>query len=139
MEHGISIENSFIQGEYTFPREDEEGYCIFKDKKTGTCVVHPVKPETCVAGPITFDIEVKTGKIEWYLKTEEICPLAGKLYKNKGMLEKHLTSAKKEIRRLVCELDSKALKTILKREESETFKIDEDDLEKDILSKLIGS
>jgi len=132
------IENSFVQATYTFPREDVEGYCIFYDKETRKCIVHSVKPETCVAGPITFDINMSTRKIEWYLKKEEICPLAGILYKNRDALLKHLESAKKEIFRLVRELDSEALRAILKIEESETFKIDEEDVTDDILNKLIN-
>ena len=135
----IPVENPFVRTAYTFPREDAEGYCVFCDKKTRKCLIHPVKPETCVAGPITFDINMPNRKIEWYLKKEEICPLAGVLYKNKGTLQKHLKSAKKEIFRLVSELDSEALKAILKIEEPETFKIDEDNAGKDILGKLTGS
>jgi len=132
----ISIGNPFVQAEYVFPKEDAEGYCIFYDRKTGECLIHSVKPETCVAGPITFDINIKTQKIEWYLKMEEICPLAGVLYKNKDVLKKHLELAKREILVLVSELDSEALKAILKIEEPEAFKIGEDNIGKNILSKL---
>jgi hypothetical protein len=89
-----------------------------------------------VAGPITFDINVHNRKIEWHLKKETICPLAGKLYRNGGILKRHVESAKKEILRLVYELDSEALKAILKIEEPETFKISEDDIETVILEKL---
>ncbi|MEM3578164.1 MAG: YkgJ family cysteine cluster protein [Candidatus Bathyarchaeia archaeon] len=133
---GLSVENLFEQSAYTFPKEDAEGYCIFYDKKTRRCKVHPVKPETCVAGPITFDVNAKTGMVEWYLKMEKICPLAGAMYKNKEVLEKHLKSAKREIRRLLRELDANALRTILKIEEPETFKIGEEKAEKEILHKL---
>ncbi|MEM2995333.1 MAG: YkgJ family cysteine cluster protein [Candidatus Bathyarchaeia archaeon] len=132
----IFIENPFTKTAYTFPREDAEGYCIFYDKKTKKCQIHIVKPETCVAGPITFDINMQTRKIEWYLKMEKICPLAGILHKNGEMLKKHLESAKKEITRLVRELNPEALKAILKIEEPETFKIDEDTIEDTILNKL---
>ncbi|MEM2954301.1 MAG: YkgJ family cysteine cluster protein [Candidatus Bathyarchaeia archaeon] len=127
-ENGISIPNPFMQADYVFPREDEEGYCVFHEKETKKCIIHPVKPETCVAGPITFDVNPKTGKIEWYLKMEKICPLAGKLYRNTKMLETHLKSAKKEILRLIRQLDAKALNAILKIEEPETFKIDETEI-----------
>jgi Fe-S-cluster containining protein len=133
---GISIENPFAKTAYTFPREDTEGYCVFYDKKTKKCRIHPVKPETCVAGPITFDLNMKTRKIEWYLKMEKICPLAGILYKNKEALQKHLESAKKEVARLVRELSSGALKAILKIDEPETFKIDEDKIENVVYKKL---
>ena len=132
-----TVKNPFMQTAYTFPRENDEGFCIFFDEKTGKCKVHPVKPETCAAGPITFDINLATRKIEWYLKTEAICPLAGKLYKNKELLRKHLESAKREILQLVREIDPPALRAILKIEEPETFKISEDAVDKDILNKLL--
>jgi Fe-S-cluster containining protein len=135
-EHKIRIDNPFVHVTYTFPKEDVEGYCIFYDKKTRRCQVQSVKPETCVAGPITFDINIKSQKIEWYLKTEKICPLAGKLHKNEPILKRHLESAKKEILRLVSELDTEALQTILKIEEPATFKIDEDSIGKGIPEKL---
>jgi hypothetical protein len=48
----------------------------------------------------------------------------------------HVELAKKEILALVSELDSEALKAILKIEEPETFKISEDNIGKDILDKL---
>jgi len=132
----IPVENLFVHTAYIFPKEDAEGYCIFYNKKTKKCLIHHVKPETCVSGPITFDINTQNQKIEWHLKKQKICSLAGMLYKNKEILEKHLKLAKKEIFRLVRELDSEALKTILKIEEPETFKIGEDDVDKNILGKL---
>jgi Fe-S-cluster containining protein len=133
----IPLENPFIQTNYTFPREDKEGYCIFYDRETKKCHVHSVKPETCVAGPVTFDINMKTQKVEWHLKKETLCPLAGKLYYDKERLNVHLKLAKKEIRKLIKELDAEALRAILKIEEPETFKIDEDIAEKDVLGKLV--
>lgn len=138
-EHGLSAENLFEQSAYTFPKEDGEGYCIFYDKKTRRCKIHPVKPETCVAGPITFDVNPKNGTVELYLKMEKICPLAGAMHKNKEVLERHLESAKREIRRLLRELDAEALKAILKIEEPETFKIGEEKAEKKILHKLMNA
>jgi len=98
--------------------------------------VHSVKPETCVAGPVTFYINLQTGKIEWFLKSERICSLAGVLYKDKEALERHLSLAKKELQRLVRELDAEALCAILKIEEPETFKIGEDSLNPEVLGKL---
>jgi Fe-S-cluster containining protein len=100
------------------------------------CRIHPVKPETCVAGPITFDINKKTGKIEWHLKKEKICSLAGNMFKNEKALRKHLESAKTEIIRLVHQLDPKALQIILKIDEPHTFKVGEDNIDKEILDKL---
>jgi hypothetical protein len=95
-----------------------------------------VKPETCVAGPITFDINTETGKIEWFLKMEKICPLAGILYRDQETLNKHLKSAKRELLQLVRDLEAESLRAILKIEEPDTFKIDEDKLDKEVLSKL---
>ncbi|MEM3442422.1 MAG: YkgJ family cysteine cluster protein [Candidatus Bathyarchaeia archaeon] len=135
-EQKIQIDNPFVQTSYVFPKEDAEGYCIFFDRETRKCQIHPVKPETCVAGPITFDINLQSRKIEWFLKMESICPLAGKLCRDKKRLQRHLASAKREIIRLVKELDSTALRAILKIEEPETFKIDEDEIDDDVLCKL---
>ena len=96
-----------------------------------------MKPETCVAGPITFDINTRTQKIEWHLKKETVCALSRGLFRDKRRLSKHLALAKREIRQLVKELDAEDLRTILKIEEPETFKIDENTVEKDVLHKLI--
>ncbi|NWF86628.1 YkgJ family cysteine cluster protein [Candidatus Bathyarchaeota archaeon] len=134
--HKIPIKNPFVQASYVFLREDAEGYCIFYDKTTMKCLVHPVKPETCVAGPVTFDINMPHQKIGWFLKKEKICALAGMLYKNEGNLEKHLTSAKKEILNLLHGLNSEDLSAILKIEEPETFKIDEDKIDDNVANKL---
>lgn len=135
-ENKIPIKNPFVQGEYVFPRKKAEGYCIFFDTKTKKCQIHPVKPETCVAGPITFDMNTRSQKIEWYVKMESICPLAGIVYKNGELLQKHLEAAKKEILKLVSELSSEELRAILKKEEPETFKIGEDAAGKDAADKL---
>jgi len=62
--------------------------------------------------------------------------LAGRLYADKERLARHQALAKKEILRLVKQLDAEALKAILKIEEPETFKIAEDNLEKAVLAKL---
>jgi len=133
---GLRIEKPFDNTTYTFLRETSEGFCILFDKETGKCLVHSVKPETCVAGPITFDINLQTGKIEWFLKSESICSLAGVLYNDGKALEKHLSSAKKELQTLVHELDAKELCAILKIEEPESFKIGEDSLSPEILEKV---
>jgi len=58
------------------------------------------------------------------------------VYENKGLLKKHLVSAKREIRRLVEELDAEDLRAILKKQEPETFKIDEEAADKKVLNKL---
>lgn len=113
---------------YTHPRETLEGFCIFYDKKTRLCRIHTIKPETCVAGPITFDVNPKTKKLKYFLKMEKICPLAGKIHKLDGQnLERHLSSAKTEIRRLLADIEPEALRAILKIEEPDTFKIYEEE------------
>jgi hypothetical protein len=138
-EQEFPLGNLFEQAAYMFPKEDAEGYCIFYNKETRKCKIHPVKPETCVAGPVTFDVNLKTGKIEWYLKMEKICTLAGAMFSDKEVLQKHLESAKREIRGLLRELDAEALRAILKIEEPETFKIDEEKVEKEVLHKLTST
>lgn len=135
-EQNFSAENLFEHAVYMFPKEDADGHCIFYDKKTKKCKIYPVKPETCAAGPITFDLNLKTEKVEYYLKMEKICPLAGAIFRNKELLKKHLETAKREIHKLLHGLNAEALKAILKIEEPETFKIDEDQAEKEVLNKL---
>ena len=137
-ENRIDIENPFARAGYVFPRLSADGYCVFHDTRTKKCVIHPVKPETCVAGPITFDINFKTGKIEWFVKMDRICQLSGAVYQDKELLQKHLENAKREVLRLVTQLTAEELSVILKKDEPETFKIDEDDLEKQLLRKLGG-
>jgi len=135
-ENNIDINAPFENGKYAFPRETDDGYCIFLDKISGECRIHPVKPETCVAGPITFDINAETGRIEWFLKTSKICSLAGSFHKDRKAYSKHESSAKHEIRRLVRELDAEALRAILTIEEPDTIKVAEDDAGSEVLSKL---
>lgn len=123
--HRIRIASPFQEREYTHPGVDEDGYCVFHDRKTHLCRIHNVKPETCVSGPITFDINQRTGEIEWFIKIRKICPLAGVIYADEHLLREHLDAAKGEIGRLVRELDPKALKAILRKAEPETFRIPE--------------
>lgn len=137
-EKRIFVAEPFERTEYTFPRLSAKMYCVFQDPKTRKCIVHPVKPETCVAGPITFDINFKMGKIEWFVKMCTLCQLARVVYDDKASLEEHLKSAKREILRLVMELDPGELKAILKKSEPETFKISEETLDRRVLEKLTG-
>jgi Fe-S-cluster containining protein len=125
-----------VKTEYVFPRLDKDGYCVFHDRKTRKCLVHSVKPETCVAGPITFDINGKTEKIEWFIKKERICPLAKHVYENRAVLQIHLGSAKKEVSRLVKQLGSEELCAILRKNEPETFKIDENSIGEELSTKI---
>jgi len=133
---GINIENLFEKHAYTFPKEYEDGYCVFLDRSTRKCKIHLVKPETCVSGPVTFDINLKTRKIEWFLKMEKICPLAGIIRKDKETFLNHVMSAKRELLTLVRDLDAQELSTILRIDEPETFKIGEDQLDPEVLAKL---
>jgi len=127
--NNIKMTDPFEEREYSYPKETAEGYCIFWNKTSRKCQVQPVKPETCVAGPVTFDINSRTGKIEWWLKKETVCPLAGALYKRREDLSYHMKSAKTEILRLVKGLSQEALHTIVTIQEPDTFKIDEDSLD----------
>ena len=132
----FEVKNLFEREEYSFPKETSDKLCIFSDAKTKKCKIHHLKPETCIAGPITFDINIKKGTIEWYLKTEKICQLASYLYRDKNELRKHLKSAKREINNLVKELSKNELLTIIRIDEPETFKIEEDPLDSEVLKKL---
>jgi Fe-S-cluster containining protein len=135
--NGAQVENVFQEkNSYQSPKEVEGNRCCFLDGETRKCLVHAVKPETCVAGPVTFNINPQTGKIEWFLKTEKICPLAGALVKDSSELQKHLASAKRELLALVHDLNADALQAILTIEEPDTFKVGEDDLDAEILLKL---
>lgn len=132
----IIIADPFEDRRYSFPKETVQGHCIFWNKISRKCQVQPVKPETCVAGPVTFDINPRNGKVEWWLKKEAICPLAGALYRRRGDLNDYLKSAKTEILRLIHDLDCEALRAILKIQEPETFKIDEDLLDDKLIAAL---
>lgn len=133
----LPVENVFVHADYIHPAVDSKGYCTFYNKETEKCGIHPIKPETCRAGPVTFGINFQTGKVEWYLKKAEICLLAEQLHDIGGCRFKdHLEAAKAELTRLICELDAEHLKAILKIPEPQTFKIDENNLPKEILKKL---
>jgi hypothetical protein len=122
----IMIADAFAEADYVFPRENPLGYCVFYDVATAKCLVHPVKPETCVAGPITFDVNKQLGKVEWYIKKEKICQLAGIVFKDKRLLNERLEIAKRELLALIEELRPQELEAILKKEEPDTLKIEED-------------
>ena len=135
-EQEIPVQKAFAGKEYFHPTSDSEGICVFYNKQTQKCRVHKVKPETCRAGPVTFGINLKTRKVEFYLKKGQICAFAKVLYENKELLSKHLEAAKPEILRLISELDADALKAILQIPEPQTFKIDENDLPTEVILKL---
>jgi uncharacterized protein len=132
----INLKNPFTTESYSYPSVDEQVYCRLFSKKTGKCMVHEVKPETCVAGPVTFDINFKTRKIEYFLKMSEICGYAGELFNDKAAFKTHFDEAKKELTRLICELDAEELRAIVKVEEPKTFKVGEDDLPAAVVKKL---
>jgi len=133
--HKLRIEKPFSHEHYSFPSVDDLGFCVFYNKKTGKCLVHPVKPETCRAGPVTFGINYQTGKVEWYLKTPEICALVKQLCESRDLLKEHFEVAREELLHLICELDAEALQTILKIEEPQTVKIGEDYLPLKVFEK----
>ena len=135
-EQKVTVKTLFVDEEYSHPTADAQGICVFYNKETRKCRVHPVKPETCKAGPITFDINLKTRKVEFYLKKGEICAFAQVLFENKELLGKHLEAAKSEILRLICALDADSLKNILKIPEPQTFKIAENELPRECFAKL---
>lgn len=132
----ITIKEPFTWAGYSHPAVDEQLFCCFFSKKTGKCLVHQVKPETCKAGPITFDINLSTKKIEWFLKKGEICAYAARLYVDKEAFNRHFDEAKEQLTQLICSLDSEELKTIVKIAEPQTFKIGEDDLPLETVRKL---
>jgi uncharacterized protein len=137
-EQKIPLENAFIHEAYTHPATDAQSRCVFYNTQTRRCNVHAVKPETCRAGPITFDINLKTGKVEWFLKKGTICALAQKLAENKQALQSHFEGAEPELLSLIRELDAESLRAILKIEEPETIKIGETPLPKEILARIEG-
>ena len=132
----VTFRALFAKERYSYPAVDEEGYCLLFNKKTGKCMVHPVKPETCVSGPITFDINFKTKKIEWFLKKSEICTYAGLLFNDKVAFSKHLKEAKKQITSLIKMLSPEELRAIVTIEEPQTFKVGEDDLPMNAVKQL---
>ena len=132
----IPIEQPFVQANYCYPAVDEMDVCIFYHKQTKKCLVHTVKPETCKAGPVTFDINRRTQKVEWFLKTAALCSFAEKLHQDDKQFEAHFNVAKAEILRLIRGLDAEALRAILRIEEPQTFKIGEDNLPKKVIGKL---
>ena len=136
--HALPTAKIFVYAQYSFPSTDADGFCVLYDKKTGKCLVHEVKPETCRAGPVTFDVNRRTGKIEWHLKKAEICMLAEELYKNNDQFKQHFEIATAELMRLIQGLDPRALTAILKIEEPQTFKIGEIDASAEVLRKING-
>lgn len=132
----VPYEVPFAKENYSYPSVDETLLCKFNSKDTKKCIIHSVKPETCRAGPITFDINFKTRKVEYFLKKSVICAYAGELYKNKSVFKDHYEVAKIEIMRLIKELDADELRALMKIEEPETFKVGEEDLPLDVVKKL---
>jgi Fe-S-cluster containining protein len=130
------VAQPFTKNDYSYPSVDKEIYCRLFSKKTGKCMVHPVKPETCVSGPITFDINFKTKKVEWFLKKSELCTYAGVLYKDKAAFKDHFEVAKKQITELIKQLSADELRAIVKIDEPQTFKVGEDDLTSEMIKKL---
>lgn len=74
--------------------------------------------------------------MEWFLKKDEICPLAGQLHRERETYRKHMNSAKHELRQLVRDLDAQALRAVLTVDEPQTFKVGEDSIAPSVLTKL---
>jgi uncharacterized protein len=134
--HKINIKNVFVTEDYIHPATDEQLYCLLFNKQTGKCMVHAVKPETCVAGPVTFNINFCTKKVEWFLKTKDLCSYAGALYQDKLVFQEHFEVAKKQIMVLIEQLGADELRALMKIDEPQTFKFAEDDLPKEVVKKL---
>ena len=132
----IKVDKPFTKESYSYPSVDETLLCVFNSKETKRCMVHSVKPETCRAGPITFDINFKTKKVQYFLKKSEICAYAGELFKHKPAFNDHYEVAKKEIMRLIKELSADELRELMKIDEPQTFKVGEDDLPVEVVKKL---
>jgi Fe-S-cluster containining protein len=111
---------------YAFPRETEDGACIFFDAGQRTCRIHPVKPETCRAGPITFDLDVRRERISWFMKSSVDCLLAAALRREPERLPAYLSIAKTAIRRLIRGLEPAALSALLQIDEPTVRKVGDD-------------
>ncbi len=127
----------FGNAEYTFAAVDDLGFCVFYNTQTKQCQIHNVKPESCIAGPITFDINLQTRKLEWFLKTVEICTLAGELQSNPDQLNAHFKIARLQILKLINNLKAGQLRAILKIAEPQTFKFAEEVLP-NYVAKILG-
>jgi len=134
--HKIPIEKPYTTEAYCYPSVDRNTICVFNDKKTKKCMVHSVKPETCVAGPITFDINLRKGIVEFFLKKPEICAYAGVLFKDKPALREHYTGAREQIIELIKQLNAEELLAIMKIDEPQTFKFCEEPLPPEVAKKL---
>ena len=99
-------------------------------------MVHSVKPETCVAGPITFDINLRKGMLEFFLKKSEICAFAGLLFNEKPALKEHFKVAREQIVELVKQLSAEELIALTKIDEPQTFKFCEEPLPPEVARKL---
>ncbi len=132
----MNVEAPFDRAQYSYPTVDAEVYCRLFNKERGKCMVHQVKPETCVAGPITFDINLRTKKVEWFLKKSEICTYSGVLFADKAAFNKHFAVAKEQIMALIVQLTGDELRAIVKIDEPQTFKVGEDDLPQEVAKKL---
>jgi uncharacterized protein len=114
-------EDSFEWRGYRAVKAREDGVCIFC---TGNrCSIHAIKPETCRAGPFTFD--VKSDRIEIFLKHEAICPVVRLLEDVPEAYGHQFALAKKSITRLVAHLTDAELAAICSIGEPETRKVAE--------------
>ncbi len=98
----INLKDPFTTEDYYLPSSRRRALLqAYLTSQTGKCMVHPVKPETCVAGPVTFNINFCTKKVEWFLKTKELCAFAGVLFEDKAAFKEHFEVAKSKLLRLL--------------------------------------
>jgi Fe-S-cluster containining protein len=131
-----TIVDPFLRTTYTFPRERNDGTCVFLHPTRLTCRIHSVKPETCVAGPVTFDVDRSVARIRWYLKTRATCPLSNTLIADVAQLNRHVALAKQFIVNLLRDLDGQEVSAILAIEEPDTDWIGNSPLPPELWAKL---
>ena len=108
-----------------------EGYRRLKVKKNnecilfyhGKCSIHAIKPETCRAGPFTFDI--KSDKIEIFLKYGSICPAVRILKEVPEAYSQQYLRAIENISNLVSRLTEDELEALHRIDEPLTEKVAE--------------
>ena len=71
---------------------------------------------------MTFDINLRSRKVEWFLKKAEVCALAKRLCENEALFKAHFTVARAELLQLIRELDAEALRAMMLIAEPETVK-----------------
>lgn len=133
-QNNLFIDDPFaFNGTYWYPKEDENGFCIFYSKKNKRCIIHNAKPETCVAGPITFDIDIPKKELVYMIKKPEVCKLAESFLKDPN----NLNNSKKMIRALLRDLPKDIILVLLQiPEEHYAYEFEREPLEPAVALKL---